>query len=83
MYSKDSAEDDLHDFKQGDGANADLCVPRQKEVHEMDFFDEDLRVYSKDSAEELNNDNLTAYRQVETVPTRHVSFAETVEKVEF
>ena len=81
--SKGSAEDDMHDFKQGDGANADLCVPRQKEVHEMDFFDEDLRVYSKDSAEELNNDNLTAYRQVETVPSRHVSFAETVGKVEF
>ena len=33
---------DLHDFKQilsdGDGMNADLCVPRQKEVHEMVFF---------------------------------------------
>ena len=48
----------------------------------MDFFDVDLRVYSRDSAEELNNENLTAYNQVETVPSRHVSFAETVEKVE-
>ena len=55
----------------------------KKAVHEMDFFDVDLRVYSKDSAEELNNENLTAYNQVETVPSRHVSFAETVEKVEF
>ena len=80
-------DDDLHDFKQilsdGDGANADFCVPRQKAVHEMDFIDVDLRVYSKDSAEELNNENLTAYNQVETVPSRHVSFAETLEKVEF
>ena len=40
-------------------------------------------MYNKDSAEELNNENLTAYKQVETVPSRHVSFAETVEKVEF
>ena len=74
----------LHDFKQilsdGDGANADLCVSRQKAVHDKDFFDVDLRVYSKDSAEELNNENLTAYNQVETVPSRHVTFAETVEK---
>ena len=38
----EGVDDDLHDFKQGDGANADLCVPRQKEVHEMDFFDEDV-----------------------------------------
>ena len=60
---------DLHDFKHilsdGDGANADLCVPRQKTVHVMDFFD------------------VTAYNRVETVPLRHVSFAETVEMVEF
>ena len=40
-------------------------------------------MYSKDSAEELNNENLTTYNQVETVPSRHVSFAETVENVEF
>ena len=33
--------------KDFDGANADLCVPRQKAAHEMDFFDVDLRVYSK------------------------------------
>ena len=58
-------------------------VRMQKAVHEKDFFDVDLRVYSKDSAEELNNENLTAYNQVETFPSRHVSFAETVEKVEF
>ena len=76
-------DDDLHDFKQGDGANADLCVPRRKEVHEMDFLDEDLRVYSKDSAEEISDENLTVYKQMQTVPSRHVSFAETVEKVEF
>ena len=60
---------DLHDFKKilsdGDGANADLCVPREKTVHKMDFFD------------------VTADNQVETVPLRHVSFAETVEMVEF
>ena len=30
-------------------------VPRQKVVHEMDFFDVDMRVYDKDSVEELNN----------------------------
>ena len=80
-------DDHLHDFKQilsdGDDANADLCMPRQKAVHEMDFFDVDLRVYSKDSAKELNNENLTAYNQVKNVPSRHVSFAEIVEKVEF
>ena len=39
-------DDDLHDFKQissdSDGANADLCVPRRKAVHEMDFFGVDL-----------------------------------------
>ena len=33
--------------KDFDGANADLCVPRQKAAHVMDFFDVDLRVYSK------------------------------------
>ena len=49
----------------------------------MDFFDVDLQVYSKDSVEELNNENLTTYNQVETFPSRHVSLAETVEKVEF
>ena len=69
--------------KDFDGANADLCVPRQKKVHEMEFFDEDLRVYNKDSAEEMDGENLTQCNQVETVPLRHVSFAETVEMVEF
>ena len=69
--------------KDFDGANADLCVPPQKAVHEMDFFDVDLRVYSKDSAEELDSENITACNQVETVPFRHLSFAETVEMVEF
>ena len=54
-----------------------ISVSRQKAVHEMDFFDVDLRVYSKDSAEELDNENLTACNQVETVPFRHVFFAET------
>ena len=56
-------DDDLQDFKQM--LSDDLCVPRQKTVHEMDFFD------------------VTAYNQVETVPLRHVSFAETLELVEF
>ena len=55
--------DDLHGFKQI--LSDDQCVPRQKTVHEMDFFD------------------VTAYNQVETVPLRHVSFAETVKMVEF
>ena len=49
------------------GANAGLCVPRQKAVRELDFFD----VYPP------------ACNRVETVPFRHVSFAETVEMVEF
>ena len=44
-----------------------LCVPRQKAVRELDFFDV----------------NLPACNRVETVPFRHVSFAETVEMVEF
>ena len=49
------------------GANAGLCVPRQKAVRELDFFDVDP----------------LACKRVETVPFRHVSFAETVEMVEF
>ena len=49
------------------GANAGLCVPRQKAVRELDFFDV----------------NPPACNRVETVPFRHVSFAETVEMVEF
>ena len=49
------------------GANAGLCVPRQKAVHELDFFDV----------------NPPACNRVATVPFRHVSFAETVEMVEF
>ena len=65
------------------GANADLCVPRQKAVHDMEFFDEDLRVNNKDSAEELDSENLMACNQVGIVPLRHVPFAETVEMVEF
>ena len=65
------------------GANADLCVPRQKAVHEMDFFDVDPRVYSQESAGELDSENLTASNRVETAPFRHVSFAEIVEMVEF
>ena len=44
-----------------------LCVPRQKAVRELDFLDV----------------NPPACNQVETVPSRHVSFAETVEMVEF
>ena len=64
------------------GANADLCVTRQKAVHELDFFDVDPRVYSQNSAGELDSENLTACNRVGTVPFRHVSFAETVEMVE-
>ena len=52
------------------GANAGLCVPRHKVFHELDFC-------------ELDRENLTACNRVETVPFRHVSFAETVEMVEF
>ena len=63
--------------------STDLCVSRQKAVNEMDFFDVDPRVYSQDSAGELDSENLTACNRVETVPLRHVSFAETVEMVEF
>ena len=37
----------------------------------------DSRVYSQDSAGELDGENLTACNRVETVPFRHVSFAET------
>ena len=43
----------------------------------------DPRVYSQDSAGELDSEDLTACNRVETVPFRHVSFAETVEMVEF
>ena len=43
------------------------CVPQQKAVGELDFFDV----------------NSPACNRVETVPFRHVSFAETVEMVEF
>ena len=43
------------------GPNAGLCVPQQKVVRELDFFDV----------------NPLACNQVETVPFRHVSFAET------
>ena len=32
------------------GANAGLCVPRQKAVHELDLFDVDPRVHSQNSA---------------------------------
>ena len=46
---------------------AGLCVPRQKAVRELDFFDA----------------NPPACNRVETVPFRHVSFAKTVEMVEF
>ena len=43
------------------GANGGLCVPRQKAVRELDFFDV----------------NPPKCNRVETVPFRHVSFAET------
>ena len=43
----------------------------------------DPRVYSQDSAEELDSEDLTACNRVEAVPFRHVSFDETVEMVEF
>ena len=42
------------------GANAGLCVPRQKAVRELDFFDVNPRVYSQNSAGELDSENLTA-----------------------
>ena len=48
------------------GAIAGLCVPRQKAVRELNFYDV----------------NPPACNRVET-PFRHVSFAETVEMVEF
>ena len=59
------------------GANAGLCVPRQKAVRELDFFDVNPRVYSQNSAGELDSENLTACNRVETATFRHVSFAET------
>ena len=59
------------------GANAGLCVPRQKAVRELDFSDVNPRVCSQNSAGELDSENLTACNRVETAPVRHVSFAET------
>ena len=41
------------------------------------------RVCSQNSAGELDSENLTACNRVEIAPFRHVSFAETVEMVEF
>ena len=65
------------------GANAGLCVPRQKAVCELDFSDVNPRVCSQNSAGELDSENLTACNRVETAPCRHVSFAETLEMVGF
>ena len=61
------------------GANAGLCVRRQKAVRELDFSDVNPRVCSQNSAGELDTENLTACN----APVRHVSFAETAEVVEF
>ena len=65
------------------GANAGLCVPRQKAVRELDFSDVNPRVRSQNSAGELDIENHTTCNRVETAPVRHVSFAVTVEVVEF
>ena len=65
------------------GANAGLCVSRQKAVRELDLFDVNPRVCSQNSAGELDSENITACNQVDTAPVGHVSFAETVEVVEF
>ena len=65
------------------GVNAGLCVRRQKAVRELDFSDVNPRVCSQNSAGELDSQNLTACNQVETAPVRHLSFAETLEVVEF
>ena len=73
-----SADDSLQDMSMssmhGDGFKQVLsdddglaCVPRQKAVRELDFLDV----------------NSPECNQVETVPFRHVSFAETLEMVEF
>ena len=73
-----SADDNLQDMSMspmhGDGFKQVLsdddglaCVPRQKAVRELDFLDV----------------NSPACNRVETVPFRNVSFAETVEMVEF
>ena len=53
------------------GANAGLCVPRQKAVRERDFFDVNPRVCSQNSAGELDSEIITACNQVETSPVRH------------
>ena len=58
-------------------------MPRLKAVRKLDFFDVNPRVCSQNSAGELDSENITACNQVETAPVRHVSFAETVEVVEF
>ena len=83
-------DDDLHDFKQilsdGDELTAStvtFATVRNKDCDGANADPLDLRVYSKDSAEEWHSENLTMYNQVETVPFRNVSFAETVEMVEF
>ena len=54
------------------GANAGLCVPRQKAVRELDFFDVNPRVCSQNSAGELDSENITACNQVENAPVLHV-----------
>ena len=43
----------------------------------------DPRVHSQDSAGQLDSENLSACNRVEIVRFRHVSFAETVEMLEF
>ena len=74
---------DLHDFKQklSDDDELGASTISLTTVPNNDCDDTNaalvhLQVYSKDSAEELNNENLTAHNKVETLPTRHVSFAE-------
>ena len=59
-----------------------MC-PDRKAIRELDFFDVNARVYSHNSAGELDSENLTACNRVETVPFHHVSFSETLEMVEF
>ena len=75
-----SMDDDLQDM--GSPMHGDGC---EQVLSDDDGLatSMDPRVYSQDSAGELDSEDLTACNRVETVPFRHVSFAETVEMVEF
>ena len=90
-------DDDLHDFNQI--LSDDLCVPRQKTVQVVEKTIEIPQLHSLEKivdAPEIQTLQCTEYDasaaralvdgpvdKMDAVPPRHVSFAETLEKVEF